>query len=71
MDFWCRYPIPLKLNILQDTSKVLWSLLHIFRSDARRKFNFGLTIEGGRLRLWYSDRAAIIVSETIDFISVS
>jgi len=36
------------------------------RSDPRRRFAFGITIEDLMMRLWFCDRALVLVSEPID-----
>ena len=50
----------------QNTAKNLWSMHHIMRSDPRRRFAFGITIEDLTMRLWFCDRALVLVSEPIN-----
>lgn len=44
---------------------------HLMKVDARRRFVYGFTIENTDMRLWYGDRAQILVSEPFNFITVS
>ncbi|EKM53007.1 uncharacterized protein PHACADRAFT_124468 [Phanerochaete carnosa HHB-10118-sp] len=48
--------------------KVLWSLNHIMREDARRRFVIGFTIEGDRMRLWFASRSEVVASWPFNFI---
>lgn len=40
------------------------------REDPCRRFAFGITMEGARLRLWLSNRALLAATEPIDFFHV-
>lgn len=40
---------------------------HIMRNDPTRRFTYGMTIENTDLRMWLCHRAAVIVSEPVDF----
>ncbi|KAF8874609.1 hypothetical protein BD779DRAFT_1566008, partial [Infundibulicybe gibba] len=37
-----------------DVEKIIWSLHHIMREDARRRFTFGITIEDTQTRFWFA-----------------
>ena len=39
--------------------------------DPRRRFTYGYTIDCSEMRLWYCDRASIVMSQAFDFTSVS
>ncbi|GJE97364.1 hypothetical protein PsYK624_135800 [Phanerochaete sordida] len=66
---WCNIIVPSEYK-LKDTAKdvnesatqILWSLTHIMREDARRRFVFGFSIENTRMRLWFMSRSDIFVS---------
>ncbi|CAE6480397.1 unnamed protein product [Rhizoctonia solani] len=53
-------------NSMDDYLKLLWSMHHIMRTDARRRFVFGLTCENTKARLWYHDRCDIVGSTEFD-----
>ncbi|CUA74096.1 Lon protease [Rhizoctonia solani] len=55
-----------KENRIDDGVKVAWSMQHLMRIDARRRFVLGLTCENTKLRLWYNDRCDIVVSTEFD-----
>ncbi|CAE6522655.1 unnamed protein product [Rhizoctonia solani] len=63
MEFKNKYEGKKKLD---DYAKVMWSMHHIMRTDARRKFVYGLTCENTTMRLWYNDRSDIVVSDEFD-----
>ncbi|KAF9802212.1 hypothetical protein IEO21_09942 [Rhodonia placenta] len=52
-----------------DVRKVIWSMHHCMREDARRRFTYGLTIENRTMRMWFCSRTELLVSEPIDFMS--
>ncbi|EED84056.1 predicted protein [Postia placenta Mad-698-R] len=52
-----------------DVRKVIWSMHHCMREDARRRFTYGLTIENRTMRMWFCSRTELFVSKPIDFIS--
>lgn len=60
-----------RLTFPQDVLKVLWSMHQCMREDARHRFVYGMTIENNTMRLWFSSRADTLVSETIDWRTVS
>ncbi|QRW02379.1 kinase domain protein [Ceratobasidium sp. AG-Ba] len=49
-----------------DYAKVMWSMHHAMRNDARRRFVFGLTLENTSARLWFNDRCGVVSSEIFD-----
>ncbi|CAE6441860.1 unnamed protein product [Rhizoctonia solani] len=51
---------------LENFAKVTESMYRIMRSDARRRFAYGLTCENTKARLWYNDRSDIVASEEFD-----
>ncbi|KEP52783.1 kinase domain protein [Rhizoctonia solani 123E] len=51
---------------IYDHAKVLWSMHHIMRNDARRGFVYGLTCENTKVRLWYHDRSDVVAAERFD-----
>ncbi|CAE6537157.1 unnamed protein product [Rhizoctonia solani] len=51
---------------IDDYAKATWSMHHVMRNDARRRFVFGLTCENTTARLWYNDRCDIVASEEFD-----
>ncbi|KAF9064560.1 hypothetical protein BDP27DRAFT_1333427 [Rhodocollybia butyracea] len=53
-------------NRFDDFQKIIWSLHHIMRNDARRRFAFGLTIEDTTVRLWHHDRDTLVCSTQFD-----
>ena len=38
--------------------------------DPRRRFTYGFSVEDGGMRLWFCDRAGIVVSDYFEFFSV-
>ena len=54
----------------QNAMKVLWSMHHIMREDARRRFVIGFSIDDTSMRLWYFSRSDAYVSESFDFLEV-
>ncbi|EED77915.1 predicted protein [Postia placenta Mad-698-R] len=58
-----------KDDLWQDVRKVIWSMHHCMREDARRRFTYGLTIENRTMRIWFCSRTELLVSEPIDFMS--
>ena len=46
-------------------------MYHIMREDARRRFVFGVTIEGDQMRLWYCDRSDVLASAPLNWFEVS
>ncbi|CAE6408544.1 unnamed protein product [Rhizoctonia solani] len=53
-------------NQIDDFGKVMWSMHHIMRNDARRRYVHGLTCENTKVRLWYNDRADVVASQEFD-----
>ncbi|KAF9806331.1 hypothetical protein IEO21_08711 [Rhodonia placenta] len=51
-----------------DVQKIVWSMHHCMREDARRRFTYGLTIENKTMRMWFCSRTELLVSEPINFI---
>ena len=49
---------------------MIWSMNHVMRDDVRRRFTFGYTIENTQMRLWFTSRADLLVSEPFNFITV-
>ena len=60
----------LTLSCAQNQTLILWDMHHIMRNDPTRRFTYGMTIENKSLRMWLCHRAAVIVSEPINFIKV-
>ncbi|KAF9819009.1 hypothetical protein IEO21_02423 [Rhodonia placenta] len=58
-----------KDDLWQDVRKVIWSMHHCMREDARRRFTYGLTIENRTMRMWFGSRTELLVSKPIDFMS--
>ncbi|KAF9807203.1 hypothetical protein IEO21_08318 [Rhodonia placenta] len=56
-------------DLWQDVQKVIWSMHHCMREDARRRFTYGLTIENRTMRMWFCSRTELLVSKPIDFMS--
>ncbi|CAE7175721.1 unnamed protein product [Rhizoctonia solani] len=55
-----------KRSRVDNYDKVIWSMHHVMRNDARRRFVHGLTCEDTKARLWYHDRCDIVASEEFD-----
>ncbi|EUC55996.1 kinase domain protein, putative [Rhizoctonia solani AG-3 Rhs1AP] len=53
-------------NNMDDMVKVIWSMHHIMRTDARRTHVYGLTCEDTKVRLWYCDRSDFVASTEFD-----
>ncbi|KEP45253.1 putative kinase domain protein [Rhizoctonia solani 123E] len=53
-------------NNMDDIAKVIWSMHHIMRTDARRTHVYGLTCENTTARLWYCDRSDFVASAEFD-----
>ncbi|KAI5114952.1 hypothetical protein M0805_000808, partial [Coniferiporia weirii] len=51
-----------------NVRKQLCSLQHAMNSDPCRRFVFGITVENTNMRLWFSSRAVIMVTEAFNFI---
>ncbi|KAL5638118.1 hypothetical protein ACGC1H_002391 [Rhizoctonia solani] len=72
-DCWADMVMPMELknadnkeSKIDDYAKVIWSMHHIMRSDARRRFVHGLTCENTKVKLWYNDRCNVVASEEFD-----
>ena len=39
---------------------------HMLRTDFRRRFAYGITIEDTEVRLWHYNRAVIVISDAFD-----
>ncbi|KIP07792.1 hypothetical protein PHLGIDRAFT_12972 [Phlebiopsis gigantea 11061_1 CR5-6] len=48
---------------------VLWSMHHIMREDARRRFVIGFSIDDYEMRIWYFSRSDAYVSEAFNFLT--
>ncbi|KAL1686166.1 hypothetical protein GGG16DRAFT_64811 [Schizophyllum commune] len=57
---------PPNVHVCQNTKKVLWSMHHMLRTDFRRRFAYGITIEDTEVRLWHYNRAVIVISDAFD-----
>ena len=55
----------------QNMRKVTRAMAKCMLKDPRRRFTYGYTIEYSEMRLWYCDRANIVMSQAFDFTSVS
>ena len=55
---------------LQNQDKLIWSLHHELRSDARRAFSFGVTVDGTKFRVWLGCRVALFNFPSIDWFEV-
>ena len=55
---------------LQNWDKLIWSLHHQLRSDPRRAFSFGVTVDGTRLCVWFGSRIALFKFSSIDWLEV-
>ncbi|KAF8880268.1 hypothetical protein BD779DRAFT_1803027 [Infundibulicybe gibba] len=51
-----------------NVAEMKWNLNHIMREDPRRRFTFGITIEGTDTRFWFASRSVVLVSKSFDFI---
>lgn len=50
---------------------MIGSLHHLMRSDPRRRFSLGMTIEKTKMRVWLCHHSATVVCEALDFVTVS
>ncbi|KAL1702753.1 hypothetical protein EV121DRAFT_281621 [Schizophyllum commune] len=50
--------------LLDNSKKVIWSMHHTMRTDARRRFTFGITFADTEVRLWHFNRAVIVASNS-------
>ena len=55
---------------MQNQDKLIWSLHHELRSDARRAFSFGVTVDGTKFRVWSGCRVALFNFPSIDWFEV-
>ena len=56
---------------LQNQDKLIWSLRHELRSDARRAFSFGVMVDGTKFRVWSGcRRVALFNFPSIDWFEV-
>ncbi|KAF8316227.1 uncharacterized protein EI90DRAFT_3293739 [Cantharellus anzutake] len=51
-----------------NRSKVVWSGHQILRTDPRRLWTTGLTVEKANARVWYFDRMVVLVSEPFNIL---
>ena len=58
------------LITMQNQDKLIWSLHHGLRSDPRRAFSFGVTVDGTKLRVWFGCRIALFNFPSIDWLEV-
>ncbi|CUA75303.1 Nucleoporin NUP133 [Rhizoctonia solani] len=70
---WTNIVLPMEFknqsnrdNEVDDNARLVWSMNHIMRTDARRRFVLGLTCENTKARLWYTDRCDTVGSEDFD-----
>ncbi|EED84040.1 predicted protein [Postia placenta Mad-698-R] len=49
-----------KDDLWQDVRKVIWSMHHCMREDARRRFTYGLTVENRTMRMWFGSRTELL-----------
>ena len=54
----------------QNRDKLIWSLHHELRSDARRAFSFGVTVDGTKFRVYFGCRVALFNFPSIDWFEV-
>ena len=50
---------------------MLWSMSHMMREDARRRFVIGFTIEKSNMRFWFCSRSDVFMSEGFNMLTVS
>ncbi|KIP02969.1 hypothetical protein PHLGIDRAFT_122006 [Phlebiopsis gigantea 11061_1 CR5-6] len=50
---------------------MLWSMNHMMREDARRRFVIGFTIEKSDMRFWCCSRSYVFLSERFDVLTLS
>lgn len=58
-------------SFVQNMRKVTRAMAKCMLKDPRRRFTYGYTIEYSEMRLWYCDRANIVILQAFDFTSVS
>jgi hypothetical protein len=58
-------------SLFQNRSKVVWSGHQILRTDPRRLWTTGLTVEKVNARVWYFDRMVVLVSEPFNILMES
>ncbi|CAE6463385.1 unnamed protein product [Rhizoctonia solani] len=63
MEFKKSYNTDCKVD---DFGKVMWSMHHVMRNDARRRHVYGLTCENTKARLWFNNRSDVVASEEFD-----
>ncbi|TDL23987.1 hypothetical protein BD410DRAFT_786685 [Rickenella mellea] len=54
-------------NILDDISKVLWSMSLVMALDPCRRATFAFTVEDASMRVWFCDRSGFAVTDEFDF----
>ncbi|KAG8683067.1 hypothetical protein FRC11_014008, partial [Ceratobasidium sp. 423] len=47
-------------------AKMMWSLHHIMRNDARRRYAHGLSFQDTKARLWFINRSDVLASREFD-----
>ncbi|KAL4068805.1 hypothetical protein V8B97DRAFT_1872938 [Scleroderma yunnanense] len=52
-----------------NEKKLIWSLHHVMRSDPCRRSTLGVTIENTQMRLWFTCRSVLVVSESFNFVT--
>ncbi|KAL5476495.1 hypothetical protein ACEPAI_3352 [Sanghuangporus weigelae] len=52
-----------------NVTKIVYSMQHTMTLDLCKRFTFGITIEDTNMRLWFSSRAVMAVSEPSNFIT--
>ncbi|CAE7082260.1 unnamed protein product [Rhizoctonia solani] len=70
-EFGNSYAAEKEYNMENETDhydKVMWSMYHVMRNDARRRFVLGLTCEDAKARLWYNDRCDVVASKEFDIV---
>lgn len=46
-------------------------MYHSLRDDPRRRFAFAFSIENEKMRIWFTNRAAVLISEVFNIMAVS
>ncbi|KAJ7164895.1 hypothetical protein C8R46DRAFT_300333 [Mycena filopes] len=53
----------------EDLKDLVWDCHAILRKDCRRRFTFGISVDGDEMRIWFFSRTHSFVSEPLDFIA--
>ncbi|KAJ3524187.1 hypothetical protein NM688_g8604 [Phlebia brevispora] len=54
---------------MDNVTKITSSMSNCMRTDPRRRFTFGFTIENTNMKLWFCDRSQILFTTPFNFIS--